>query len=406
MGGTIDSSRDGTKSLERRLSRYLNETARRIDPPEPKVPFRTSMPSYSWMMVPTAAMVAVLAIIGAVFFNDINRGVTDTEPTVALTAEPPPTGPDATLLTDPDTAVTSSTTLPEGDAYESAQIVVTEGDLGITEVSLQTSANRRVPIQFDFSNISGEPLVVPPVSDGRGGFVFALVDFDDIRPTRDTYMMHIRAGADRPVTLIETKGVADMTVVESDDAWKVVYTTLLDSDLKTWDLTTHGDPEIQEVEGDVFSLGGVSSGGGRYIVYWLEGCPAVRIFNADGSDFGAPPSLAELGCGGASREYVWITPDGARLVLMERNETEELIVVDLETGEEVAGWSIPGYGHLLELTTEEALVAGSAGQTVVDLSTGERRDLPVNDGGPQTITFDRIVLNPNLVIEPIVGGEG
>ncbi|MPZ52062.1 MAG: hypothetical protein GEU79_04890, partial [Acidimicrobiia bacterium] len=102
------------------------------------------------------------------------------------------------------------------------------------------------------------------------------------------------------MTLAESKGVSDLTVVESDRGWRAVYTTMVDGELRYWNLESHGEAVTQEVGGDPLGAAGVSSGGGRYLVYWLEGCPAVRMFYADGSEVDLPSNLAELGCNGVS----------------------------------------------------------------------------------------------------------
>ncbi len=279
--------------------------------------------------------------------------------------------------------------------------MVERAETRIDQIRLETADGQAVPIESDFSELSGEHLPAQPVSDGRGGFVFAVTDYDDSGPTRDSYLMHVPAGSDRAVVVTEPQGVGELAVVQSEQGWKTIYTTMLDTEVKTWDLATHDEPVSQQVGGDPIGPAGVGSGDDLYIVYWLSGCPSVRLFAIDGAELEVPGAIEELGCDGVSREYIKVTPDGARLVLLELTPDEEMVVIDVETGEERARWPVDGYGHLLDVTNGEGLVRGEAGLAIVDLGTGGIRPHQDVLEIPRSIRYEEIVLNPDLILDPV-----
>ncbi|MPZ52061.1 MAG: hypothetical protein GEU79_04885 [Acidimicrobiia bacterium] len=174
-----------TTDLERRLGRYLKEAANRVELPEGDSAPRSPAGSFSWALLPAAAMVTVLVIIGTVLIRGagLSAPMSDPEPSVA------PFGP-VTSVDQPVTTVTpDSTVLGEGQVFEEARIAVEMDGTKISGVQLITSDGQSAHIASDFSSLHGEHLPLPVVSDGHGGFVLTVVDYDDSRTTRDAYVI-------------------------------------------------------------------------------------------------------------------------------------------------------------------------------------------------------------------------
>lgn len=266
----------------------------------------------------------------------------------------------------------------EGDTVGAAVSVTgrirpaNDADGGLAAVVVESIDGSTLTLPSDHEDdVAGLPLGGPVVDDGAGGLVYGLVDYDDGRSDRSSSILHLPAGAERPVVVVTepVDGVGSfLAVVDGPQGPTVVYTTLLDTRTRAVPLTGGEPVTISEDEA-------VAAGGSRVMVATDDACRSFELLDPTGAVAPEPSPRPASSCG--DREgIVWellLSPDGTTLAFLDG--TIELHVVVLATGVTEVVHELPVAGHLVAFDGRRVLVEhrndgpdGPPGLLVVDVS--------------------------------------
>lgn len=302
-----------------------------------------SDPNIRWQVLVVVA--AALVLIGGIVGVSLNRPAQDVtvtgpdsdviESTVPADGSAAPTTGAGTTSTPPG--------LPDPVDLTPARLIVATSDVGsFGGLTMQRSNDEISILTTHQDDVAGQPLVTNVVSDGAGGFVYGLIDFDDSRSDRSSRLIHVPAGTDRPVVLAEEAqdGIGFVAgVVQSRDGRAIVYGTLVGTTSKIVPLVTGAAAGLS-------TKPAVAAAGDVIVVVNDDSCRSFELLDPTGAPSARPNPRPPDTCSKSSTAVfeVALSADGTRLAWV---EGDELRVADLDGGGVVASVSTGSASNVL-----------------------------------------------------------
>lgn len=314
-----------------------------------------------------AGLTAAVALLGAATFVFAAADTTQ----VAITAAPAPLG---------------ETPVDANGVVQSIEGVLVADELGYLVHPVDGSDPHRI-VEAHGLQVQGSARFGPAVTDGRGGFVYSVLDVDDENPLRPGWVLWVPAGQSIPrlVSHEPEVGIGEVFGLVTDaDTEYVVYTTAAGRRVEVRRVPLEGGT----AESVIDAAASGSAAGAAIITYrFIDGCTDLQIHDAAGR----PRTISPLPVGCPDIPAAYLSPDGSSLAYLQRSEDGAAVaVVDTATGRETSRWTVPERRRLLGFDGQHAYLTTSL---QVDVTTGETTSGPGESGLPVSLRInDRLVL--------------